>query len=269
MAICDGLETAVFHRHTSGSEETEIDITVSMQTRALILGPGGIGSAIIHHLIAADWHCTVVGRKAEALQAWADRYPDLATRVAPVGDWEAMEALQQELADEPPFDAVVNAVGSILLKPAHRTTATDWQTTLAQNLTSAFCALRLAVARVERGSLLLFSSAAAQLGLGHHEAIAAAKAGIEGLTRSAAATYAGRGLRVNALALGLVDTPLAAGLLANAAARKTSEKMHPLGRIGEADQVARIACQLIDPANDWITGAIWSVDGGLAHVRRP
>ena len=102
---------------------------------------------------------------------------------------------------------VVNCIGSLFLKPAHRTSPEEWDATLATNLGSAFATVR-AAARTMRppgGSVVLVSSAAALTGLPNHEAIAAAKAGIVGLTRSAAASYAHSRLRFNAVAPGLVN----------------------------------------------------------------
>jgi NAD(P)-dependent dehydrogenase (short-subunit alcohol dehydrogenase family) len=117
------------------------------------------------------------------------------------------------------------------------------------------------------GSVVLISSAAAMEGLANHEAIAAAKAGIIGLTLSAAASYASMNLRVNAVAPGLIETPLTASLTGNEGARKFSEAMHALGRLGKPEDVARAIVFLLDTANDWITGQVLAVDGGLSRVR--
>ena len=117
------------------------------------------------------------------------------------------------------------------------------------------------------GSVVLISSAAAMAGLANHEAIAAAKAGIIGLTVSAAATYAPQNLRVNAVAPGLTETPLTATITNNETSRKFSESMHALGRIGKPEDVARAIVFLLNPQNSWITGQVIAVDGGLSRVR--
>ena len=157
---------------------------------------------------------------------------------------------------------------SILLKPAHMTTADEWHETVARNLTSAFATVR-AAGRVMTtgGSVVLVSTVAAAVGLANHDAIAAAKGGVSALARSAAATYAGRRLRVNAVAPGLVDTPLAARITGNPMAMELSRAMHPLGRIGTADDVAAAIEWLLDPATSWVTGQLIGVDGGLSTVR--
>jgi NAD(P)-dependent dehydrogenase (short-subunit alcohol dehydrogenase family) len=168
------------------------------------------------------------------------------------------------------LDGAVNCVGSILLKPLHLTRDDEFQATLATNLTSAFLLLRAAVRAIgaDGGSVVLVSTAAAATGLPNHEAIAAAKAGVEGLARSAAATYSARNIRVNCVAPGLVRSGLSARITSNEGALKASVAMHALGRIGEPDEVASAIAWFLDPANSWVTGQVLGVDGGLARLRR-
>lgn len=183
-------------------------------------------------------------------------------------DASDFDAVERVFAAAGPLDGAVNCAGSLLLKPAHLTTREQYEATINASLTTAFATVRAAGKHMTGGgSIVLISSAAARAGLASHEAIAAAKAGILGLTLSAAATYAGSGLRVNAVAPGLVDSPLTAPILANDASRKVSAGMHALGRFGNADDVARAIAFLLDPDNDWITGQVIGVDGGLATVR--
>lgn len=159
-------------------------------------------------------------------------------------------------------------VGSVLLKSALTTTDDEWADTLALNLTAAFYTVRAGMRALAGtgGSIVLVSSAAARVGLINHEAIAAAKAGVEGLVRAAAATGARRKVRVNAVAPGLVQTPLTAAITGNEANLKYSVALHPLGRIGSPEDVASAICWLLDPVQSWVTGQVLGVDGGLATL---
>lgn len=236
----------------------------------VVLGAtGGIGTALCQRLAGAGARLVVAGRNADRLRELAD---SLGARACML-DATSLDQVDACLAEAHQLhgqvDGVANCVGSLLLKPAHLTSDTEWQTTLAINLTSAFAAVH-AGAKVmlqTGGSIVLVSSAAARVGLANHEAIAAAKAGIIGLTLAAAASYAERGIRVNCVAPGLVRTPLTSRLTANEASLKASVAMHPLGRIGEPSDVAAAMAWLLDPAHSWITGQVFGIDGGLATLR--
>jgi NAD(P)-dependent dehydrogenase (short-subunit alcohol dehydrogenase family) len=137
------------------------------------------------------------------------------------------------------------------------------------NLTSAFAAVRAGAQAMMKagGSIVLVSTAAARIGLANHEAIAAAKGGVQGLALAAAASYASRRIRVNVVAPGLVRTRLTERVIANEAALKAFTAMHPLGRIGEPSDVAALIVWLLDPAHGWVTGQVIGVDGGLGTLR--
>ncbi len=165
------------------------------------------------------------------------------------------------------IDGVVNCSGSLLLKSAGMTSEAQYFETINASLTTSFAIVRSAGKKLNNASIVLISSAAALEGLANHEAIAAAKAGIIGLMRSAAATYAGANIRFNAVAPGLVATNLTKALTSSEASIKVSESMHALGRLGKPEDVARAICFLLDPQNDWITGQVIGVDGGLSRVR--
>ena len=143
------------------------------------------------------------------------------------------------------------------------------------NLDTAFNTVKAASRPLMRngGSIVLMTSAVARTGLKNHEAIAAAKSGVTGLMRAAAATYANRGVRVNAVAPGLVGgegefkSKMSAQILSSEAGRKQSEQMHALGRVGTPEDVAPAVTWLLDPESDWVTGQVIGVDGGLGTVR--
>jgi NAD(P)-dependent dehydrogenase (short-subunit alcohol dehydrogenase family) len=229
---------------------------------------GGIGSALCR-MLRPSFDLLLCARDEQRLQSLGEELssPWRATEATNFRDVEtAFEVAKEGRAG---VYGAANCVGSIVLKPAHLTTEADFDETIALNLKSAFAVLRAAAKHADRqgGAVVLFSSAAASVGLPNHEVIAAAKGGISGLVRSAASTYAGRGLRVNAVSPGLVDTPLATRITGNPSALKASEAMHPLGRIATAQEVARVAAFLLAKEQSFITGQILAVDGGLSTVR--
>ncbi|MCC5805622.1 MAG: SDR family oxidoreductase [Opitutales bacterium] len=162
-----------------------------------------------------------------------------------------------------------HCIGSVFLKPVHTMKDEEWTEVIATNLTTAFYALRAAVTAMRRekaGSIVLVSSVAARFGLPSHEAIAAAKGGVEGLVRAASASYANFGVRVNGVAPGLVETGATKHLLGSEQARKMSASMHPLGRIGAPDEVASLMAWLLSEDAAWVSGQVWSIDGGMGGI---
>lgn len=167
------------------------------------------------------------------------------------------------------IDTYTHAIGSILIKPAHLTRIEDWHQTILQNLHSAFFALRIVskiMTKQGHGSCLFFSTAAAQVGLANHEAIAAAKGGIEAMVRSAAASYSSRGVRFNAIAPSLTETPLSKPITSSEAALEISKRMHPLGDISKANEVASLAAWLHSDAARLTTGQVFVIDGGISSI---
>jgi NAD(P)-dependent dehydrogenase (short-subunit alcohol dehydrogenase family) len=218
---------------------------------------GGIGSALCRELVRSGAGVALAARDAGRLEALAEELGGAPWRALDATRPADVEGFLREVTESHgQLGGVANCVGSLLLKAAHLTSDEEWEGTLATNLGSAFAAVRGAVRVLGRGggSVVLVSSAAARVGLPNHEAIAAAKAGVTGLALSAAATYAPRGLRVNVVAPGLVETPLTSSLTSSPTLRKASEGMHPVGRIGQPEEVARLMAWLLDPAQSWVTG---------------
>jgi NAD(P)-dependent dehydrogenase (short-subunit alcohol dehydrogenase family) len=242
---------------------------------AIITGANGaIGAASARRLVDDGWQLGLIGRDASALEQLAQSLGATTHVVAadPTDPTQLDTAVADVIDRLGPPRGLVHAVGSTLLKPAHAIADADFEAVIAANLTSAFYALRAFVRVVPRGSsgsVVLFSSAATHIGLVNHEAIAAAKGGVDGLVTAAAATYAARGIRVNAIAPGLVRSRLTRRLVENEATLRASEAMHPLGRVGEAVDIAGLVAFLLSPAAEWITGQHIAVDGGLSSIKLP
>lgn len=234
--------------------------------KCLIIGAaGGIGRELAATLHARGYELILAGRTLASLEPIAAEF-NATARALDATDFAAVESL---FADHPGITAAANLAGSILLKPAHLTSEAEFAETISQNLKTAFALTRAAGRHMKSagGSVVLMSSCAAGIGLANHEAISAAKAGIEGLVRSAAATYASAGIRFNAVAPGLVATPMARRITENEGALKASIAMHPLGRIGNAPEIAAAIAFLLAPENNWITGQTLGVDGGLSRLK--
>jgi len=222
----------------------------------IIAASSGIGQAVVHQL-KSEGH-TVFKTARDNSKITPEAYLDAT-------DFDAVEEIFKKAGD---LNGVVNCSGSLLLKPSHLTTKEQYNSVIESSLTTSFATVRAAGKYMTNGgSVVLISSAAAREGFANHEAIASAKAGIIGLTLSAAATYASTNLRINAVAPGLIETPLTIQITNDENSKKISESMHALGRLGTSEDVARAILFFLNPENSWITGQVLGVDGGLSSVR--
>jgi len=230
---------------------------------------GGVGSALSRRLAKKGANLLLAGRDEARL---ADLAAELGARTFAVDatNLRMVESCMKQASELfGQVNGVANCVGSLLLKPAHLLSEEEWDATITTNLKSALAVVRAATAAMapHGGSIVLLSSAAARIGLANHEAISAAKAGVEGLALAAAASYASKGIRINCVAPGMTRTPLAAKLLQNEMMAKASAGMHALGRIGEPNEIASAIEWLLDPEQSWVTGQVLGVDGGLSRIR--
>jgi len=239
---------------------------MAKNTKIIAIGgvTGGIGRELAARLNDA-------GHRLYGFARNADEVEGVDVKECDATDSEAVESFFEAIHEaEGRIDAYVHAVGSIYIKPAHMTPNDDWHATINDNLNTAFYALRSATKRMQKqdkgGSLLFFSTAAAHRGIANHEAIAAAKGGIDAMLRSAAATYASRGLRINAIAPSLTDTPLSEPITGNEKALELSKQMHPLGDITRKGDVASLAEWLVSDHAKFVTGQTYLMDGGLSAI---
>ncbi len=239
-----------------------------MNTYLILGATGGIGSELSRRLAKGGANLVLAAQNEDRLQDLAGETGGETISLDARSTGEVEAAAKQAVERFGRLDGIANCVGSILLKPAHITKDEDWQDTLELNLGTAFAAVK-AAGRTMRdgGSVVLMSSAAARIGLPNHEAIAAAKAGVAGLTLSAAATYAPKKIRFNAVAPGLVETPGSAKITASEVSRNASLSLHALGELGKPSDVAPTIAWLLGPDSAWVTGQVFGIDGGLSTVR--
>jgi len=243
-------------------------VSLSEQGLFAVLGAtGAVGQHVARDLHAQGARLLLLARDAEQLEALANELNAASHIVQGAAPGQIRDALVAGCGDEP-LAGVAHCIGSLLLKPARRTTVEEWDAVIETNLSSAFGVTMAAPDLMKGGGSVVFcSSVAATLGLANHEAIAAAKAGLIGLARSAAASNARRNLRFHCVAPALVESKMTAPMLARAGMKEAAAKQNPLGRIGTPQDVARAIVFLLDPANDWIDGQVLGVDGGFGVMR--
>lgn len=237
---------------------------------ALVTGArGGIGRAVVAQLRASGHRVAAVGRDADTLAAVEADAHIAADTTTPEGAAAAVAGCVAQLGSAPAL--LAHCVGSTLIAPLHRSTPAQVREVLRVNLDSALFMLQAWVEALrtggQRGSAVLTSSVVARIGVANHEVIAAAKGGIEALARSAAATYAPLGLRINVVAPGMTETPMTAAMLRADVMREGAGKQYPLGGVQTAGQVADTVAWLLSDAAARITGQVIAVDGGFTTVR--
>jgi 3-oxoacyl-[acyl-carrier protein] reductase len=234
---------------------------------AIFGATGGIGSVLTKRLLEIGDTIYLLGRNENKLEQLSKEVSQPYMVVDATDENFVAQTLKKIVEKEKRLDGVVSLVGSFFLKPLHLTTQKEFEEVMKVNATSSFCILKHALSIMEKGSIVLSSSTAGLIGLTNHEAIAAAKAAVIGLMRSAAASYATKGIRVNAVAPGLTRTPLSEAITSNEIALKASTAFHPLGRIGEPEDVAAAILWLLSDESAFVTADVIAVDGGLSSIK--
>lgn len=227
----------------------------------IVGGNSGIGLAAGRKLLAQGY---------ELIQ-WSRDSGELAQAGAKQVDYQIgkgdVDLLQASLPET--LDGLIYCPGSVRLKPFHRTPLHEFREDFEINAVGAVEVIQLALSSLragDGGAVVLFSSVAAQVGLGFHASIAAAKAAVEGLTVSLAAELA-PSIRVNAIAPSLTDTPLVKNLLKSEQQREAASQRHPLQTIGEPEAMADLVHYLLGDTSKFVTGQIFRADGGMSSVR--
>ncbi|HQT89027.1 MAG TPA: SDR family oxidoreductase [Acidiphilium sp.] len=236
-----------------------------MNDPMIIVGAtGAIGSALARRLAAAGQSLHLIARDGAALAPLAGSL-GASFQVADVLDDAALQSAVA--AAGPRVAGLAYCVGSIVMKPLKRASVADFADAYALNVIGAARAVAAAEAglRAADGSVVLFSSVAAQAGFPNHTVIGAAKAGVEGLSVALAAELAP--VRVNCIAPSLTRSKIAAPMTENQAMAKAIAAQHPIARLGEPDDTAALAEFLLSGQAGWITGQVIGVDGGRSRLR--
>ena len=223
-------------------------------------GSHGIGLGIVHRLLERGDSVWVLSRTTGDLPIDA---PGLRHVVADVTR-DLPDGIMPETVD-----GLAYCPGSICLGPVRSIAPDSLVDEFQLNVVGAVRCVQAALRGLKKsssGSIVMFSTVAVGKGMPMHSSVAAVKGAIEGLTRSMAAELA-PGIRVNAIAPALVDTPLAERLLSSDEKRQAMGKRHPLGRVGTVDDIAAAATYLLSDESSWVTGQILGIDGGLSTIQ--
>jgi len=237
-----------------------------MSNKHLIFGAtGAIGSCLAKQLKESSQDAHLVARNEDELKSISDNLGFTFT-VADVLEDGFIDKIKSDTADFN-ISGLAYCIGSIDLKPLKRVTESDLNQCMKLNLYSAIEAIKGFQDDLKKnhGSIVLFSSVAAQKGFTNHTIIASAKAAVEGLTVTLAAEFA-PSIRVNCIAPSLTDSKISQSMLKSDVVAEALAKAHPLKRLGEGNDSAALAKFLLSDESSWVTGQIIGVDGGRSSL---
>ena len=235
-----------------------------MSEKYLIFGAtGSVGSSLAEQLKNSGHDIHLVARNESEVKTIAENLGCSYTVVDVLEDG-FVEKVKDDVNE---IKGIAYCVGSIDLKPLRMVTEADMNKCMKLNLYSAVDAIKgyQESLKKNKGSVVLFSTVAAQRGFTNHTIIASAKAAVEGLTVTLAAEFAPN-IRVNCIAPSLSKSKIAEPMLKNPAIAEGIAKAHPLKRLGEGKDSAALAKFLITEESSWMTGQIIAVDGGRSKL---
>ena len=204
---------------------------------------------------------------AQALQDISDKEFIPLSRSA---DTLNLEGDLSELDDLGSISGLVYFPGTINLKPFSMLKEEDYLNDFNINVMGAVKALKKVINNLKEGnggSVVFVSSVAANLGLPYHASIAASKSALEGLAKSLASEYASSKVSFNVVAPSLTNTPMAANLLKTERQIEANEERNPMKQIGSPEQIAKSINFLLDAHQNWMTGQVIAVDGGMSNLK--
>ncbi|MBC8513355.1 MAG: SDR family oxidoreductase [Candidatus Thioglobus sp.] len=237
-----------------------------MSKKYLIFGAtGSIGSSLAEQLTNSDHEVHLIARNVDELKPLSEKL-GCTFSITDVLEENFIDRVKADTSD---FDVkgVAYCVGSIDLKPLKRVSESDLHNCMKLNLYSAIESIKGFQEGLKKnnGSIVLFSSVAAQKGFTNHTIIATAKAAIEGLTVTLAAEFA-PSIRVNCIAPSLTNSKISQSMLKSPVVAEALAKAHPLKRLGEGEDSAALAKFLLSDESSWVTGQIIGVDGGRSAL---
>ncbi len=235
-----------------------------MSEKYLIVGAtGSIGSNLATQLYDSNKEVHLVGRNEDETKSLSEKLGFTYTIVDVLEDG-FVDKIKSDIDD---IKGIAYCVGSIDLKPLKISSESDFNKCMKLNLYSAVELIKgfQDSLKKNKGSIVLFSTVAAQRGFTNHSIIASAKAAVEGLAVSIAAEFA-PDIRVNCVALSLINSKIAQPILKNTALAQGIAKAHPLKRIGEGKDGAALAKFLLTEESSWVTGQVIAVDGGRSKL---
>jgi len=235
-----------------------------MSEKYVIFGAtGSIGSSLAEQLKSSGNDIHLVARNKSELSPISEKLGCSHT-VADVLEDGFVEKVKSDISE---IKGLAYCVGSIDLKPLRMVNEQDFQKCMKLNLYAAVEAIKgfQEGLKKNKGSIVLFSTVAAQRGFTNHAIIASTKAAVEGLTVSLAAEFAPN-IRVNCVAPSLTKSKIAEPMLKNTAIAEGIAKAHPLKRLGEGKDSAALAKFLLTEDSSWVTGQIIAVDGGRSKL---